>query len=229
MNCFGTRVSVEQRSRESQSRCSGSAFHSHLLVPISEGLTWTTPKCELATEDPCSMHLMRAPPYHCNVPAMGLAGRWRHLRVIAVLVSMQGWTLFTIRQTWLHLYWGQDFIHRAWTFRRSQIQRLTNTHSSPHSSNTDVDARPFYYFIRLPEGLILWSLLSTNLISVSLLTVFWQLSLTSSRSKMFRIPLLFRQWVIPENRQSLSVAFGQKNTDNGTLRSLLQGTRRTRY
>lgn len=57
-----TGVSVEQRSRESQDRCSGSAFHSHLPVPISVALTWTPPKCELATEDPCSMHLMRAPP-----------------------------------------------------------------------------------------------------------------------------------------------------------------------
>lgn len=157
---------------------------------------------------------------------MGFAGRWR---VISALINVQGWTLFTIRQTRLHLYWGRDVIHGAWTFRRGQIQGLTNTHSSPHSSNTNVDATPFIYFIRPPEGWMLWSLLSTNLISGSLLTGFWQLSLTSSRSKMFQIPLLFRQWVIPENRQSLSVALGQKNPDNGTLRSLLQGTRRTRY
>lgn len=50
------------RQESPKSRGTGKvrAFHRHLSAPISGALPWTTPKCELAAEDPYSMHFMRA-------------------------------------------------------------------------------------------------------------------------------------------------------------------------
>lgn len=91
------------------------------------GTTWTTAKCKLATDALCSVHLMIALTSYYNFSAMGLAGRCRHLGPTAVLISTRGWTFFTVGQKCLRLYWGQDFIHRAWRFGTNQIQELTNT------------------------------------------------------------------------------------------------------